>query len=647
MDIKDILLVDDDRVAAAFITDIVVNEGFSVRHVGDGKEALDAIRLKVPDVIFTDIVMPKISGKELIRHVREMSGMDHIPIVVITGTMSEQYEALDNLPVNGIIPKGPPDSLHDNILSICRDLRESGTISRALFTETTSRLSPRRIVIELLDSLEYQETIIEKLGEGLVILDIDFRILKVNPMAAHFLEKQVTDLVGHPFSEYFSHEEKRRVESILTGLFMREDTKDKRVTVTHNNRILDLKLSSFVDRLSQKATAGLVLIEDISERKRLEAQFHKAQKMEAIGTLAGGIAHDFNNLLMSIQGYAALMLLKMDTAHPHFQKLNMIETQVEKAAKLTDQLLGFARGGKYHVGPVDFNQLVTKCTEMFGKTKREIAIHLTLTGERLIIDGDPYQVEQVLLNLYVNAWQAMPGGGDLYIETDSAFFGASEAAMMDIQPGSFARVSVRDTGVGMDQETQARIFEPFFTTKEMGRGTGLGLASVYGIVKNHQGVIEVESEPGRGSTFRIYFPLSKKIPKKARLTKSKIIKGKEAILLIDDEEMILDVGSALLTSLGYTVIKAASGKEAVDIYRNQGDAINLVILDMVMPGMGSGETYDRLKTIDPNIKVILSSGYSRGKESDAIIARGVNDFIKKPFNLETLSQKVRKVLDTP
>jgi PAS domain S-box-containing protein len=340
-----------------------------------------------------------------------------------------------------------------------------------------------------LASLEYQETIIEKLSEGLVILDIDFRILKVNPMAAHFLEKQVTDLVGHPFSGCFANQERRRVESILTGLFTREDTKDKRIAVTHNNRILDLKLSSFVDRLSQKATAGVVLIEDISERKRLEAQFHKAQKMEAIGTLAGGIAHDFNNLLMSIQEYAALMLLKMDSAHPHFQKLKMIETQVEKAAKLTDQLLGFALGGKYQVDPVDFNQLVTKSTEMFGKTKREITIHMTLTEERLIIDGDPYQIEQVLLNLYVNAWQAMPGGGELYIETDFAFFGASEAAMVDIQPGRFARVSVRDTGAGMDRETQARIFEPFFTTKEMGRGTGLGLASVYGIVKNHQGTI--------------------------------------------------------------------------------------------------------------------------------------------------------------
>jgi PAS domain S-box-containing protein len=645
MKIKDILLVDDDRVAAAFMTDIFVNEGFSVRHVGDGKEALDAIRSKAPDVIFTDIIMPKISGKDLIRHIREMAGMDNIPIVVVTGTISEQHETLDNLPVNSIIPKGPPDSMHKNILSICTELKESGTISRSLFTE--SRLSPRRIVIELLDSLEYQEAIIEKLSEGLVILDIDSRILKVNPMAAHFLEKHATDLVSYPFSECFPNQERKRIESMLMGLFAGEDTKDKRITVTHSNRILDLKFSSFVDRVDQKTTAGLVLIEDISERKRLEAQFHKAQKMEAVGTLAGGIAHDFNNLLMSIQGYAALMLLKMDSVHPHFQKLKMIEAQVEKASKLTDQLLGFARGGKYQVGPVDFNKLVAKTTEMFGKTKREISIHTKLSEERLIIDGDPYQVEQVLLNLYVNAWQAMPGGGALYIETNAVFIGASEAAMHEIQPGRFARVSVRDTGVGMDQETQARIFEPFFTTKEMGRGTGLGLASVYGIVKNHQGAIEVESEPGKGSTFHIYFPFSKKALKKEKLTRSQIIKGKETIMLIDDEEMILDVGSALLTSLGYTVITADSGKKAVDIYRDKGDTINLVVLDMVMPGMGSGATYDILKKINPNIKVILSSGYSRGKESDEIIARGVNDFIKKPFNLETLSQKIRKVLDTP
>ncbi|MBW2648072.1 MAG: response regulator, partial [Deltaproteobacteria bacterium] len=263
MKIKDILLVDDDRVAGAFIEDILVDEGFSVRYVIDGKEALGAIRSKAPDAIFTDLIMPKISGEELVRQVREMPGMDEVPIVVVTATIAEQNETLHSIPADAFIPKLPPETFRKNMLLICKQLKESGTISTPLSPDVFRRLPPRRIVKELLTSLEYQETIFERLSEGFLIVDTDFRILKVNSLAARFLGEDATHLIDQPFSEIFANDEKKRIEDLLTGLFAREDTNDKRITVTHNSRILDLKFSNLVDQISQKVEACLVLIEDI------------------------------------------------------------------------------------------------------------------------------------------------------------------------------------------------------------------------------------------------------------------------------------------------------------------------------------------------------------------------------------------------
>jgi two-component system, cell cycle sensor histidine kinase and response regulator CckA len=393
--------------------------------------------------------------------------------------------------------------------------------------------------------------------------------------------------------------------------------------------------------------ATLNFLRDITEQRRLESQLHHAQRMEALGTLARGIAHDFNNLLMGIQGNASLMLFDKDRGHPDYDGLRNIERYVQDGADLTKQLLGFARGGRYNVKPSDLNKIVRRSSDMFGKTKKEITIHTKYQQDIWASEVDQAQIEQALLNLYVNAWQAMPAGGELYLKTQNVTLDEDYVKRYNMKPGRFVKIAITDTGVGMDKKTKQRIFEPFFTTKEMGRGTGLGLASVYGIIKNHAGIINVYSEKGEGTTFTLYLPATEKKPMEGKELSKDIQKGTETILLVDDEDMILTIGEKLLQSFGYTVITARSGKEAIETLKAilPSSPPDLVILDMIMPQMTGGETYDRMKEIHPAIKVLLSSGYSINGQAEKILKRGCNGFIQKPFTMRELSQSVRHILE--
>jgi len=390
--------------------------------------------------------------------------------------------------------------------------------------------------------------------------------------------------------------------------------------------------------------ATLNMIRDITRQKQLEFQLLQARKMEAVGTLAGGIAHDFNNLLMSIQGYASIMLLSMSPSDPGFEKLKAIERQVQSGAGLTRQLLGFARGGKYEVQALDLNLVAGETARMFGRTKKEIAVHQKFAEGLWPVEADRTQIEQVLLNLFVNAWQAMPSGGEIFLETQNVVLDEFYTASLGIAPGRYVKIGVTDTGLGMDESTRRRIFEPFFTTKEMGRGTGLGLASVYGIVTGHGGIINVYSEKGQGATFTIYLPATDKTASPERQEKEKIVSGTETVLVVEDEEVILHVTKDILSALGYRVLTAQSGREAIELYRLRSGDIRLVILDMIMPGMGGGETFDQLRLIRPDVKVLLASGYSINGQAREIMERGCKGFIQKPFSVQELSLKVREAL---
>jgi len=382
------------------------------------------------------------------------------------------------------------------------------------------------------------------------------------------------------------------------------------------------------------------------EREKLKAQLNQAHKMEAIGTLAGGIAHDFNNLLMGIQGNASLMMLELDLSDPLYERLQQIEEQVKSGADLTRQLMGFARGGRYEMNPTDMNEIIEKTAVMFGRTKKEFTIYKKYEKDLWAAEVDRTQMGQVFMNLLVNAWQAMPGGGEIFLGTDNILLDEAKAAGLALSPGKYVRISVSDTGTGMDAKTLERIFDPFFTTKEMGRGTGLGLATVYGIIKGHGGLINVTSKPGEGTTFEIYLPATEKAVVRERAAQTQALRGTETILLVDDETAVLDVTKSMLQSLGYRVLCAGSGQDAIAVYSEKRDAIDLVILDMIMPGISGTETFDCFRKIDAEKKVLLSSGYSIEGKAQELIEKGCKGFLQKPFRMVDLAREVRAILDS-
>jgi two-component system cell cycle sensor histidine kinase/response regulator CckA len=462
-------------------------------------------------------------------------------------------------------------------------------------------------------------------------------------------------LIGRtPDFLYESMEEYERVGRKLYGYLRQEGVASARTRLKRSDgEFRDVIL--IAEPLNPRnLTDGVVtVVHDITDqtraetqRKELEDQLRQSQKMEAIGTLAGGIAHDFNNLLMSIQGRTSMVLVDKDLSHPDFEHLREIERNIESAARLTKQILSFARGGKYEVRPTDLNELVKKESRMFGRTKKEVTLFEDYDDSLWPVKVDRGQIQQVMLNLYVNAWQAMPGGGSLHIRTRNVILDENNVKPHGLEPGPYVQISVRDTGIGMDRATQQRIFDPFFTTKDQGTGTGLGLASTYSIIKDHSGFVQVFSEKGSGSTFDLFLPAHEEAVVEVKRVDHGEFRGSETVLFVDDEEMISEVVENWLKRLGYNALMAQNGKEAVRIYEKNRGQIDLVVLDMIMPDMSGAETFARMKDINPDVKVLLSSGYSIDGQATELLNQGCKGFIQKPFKMEELSKKLREILES-
>lgn len=452
-------------------------------------------------------------------------------------------------------------------------------------------------------------------------------------------EKSFKDLM-HP-DDVYAWIQKR--ELILKG-DLHSSQFEKRYLDKKGAIIWGITALSLLRKTDETPLFFTIQIQDITYIKRLEEQLLQAHKMKAIGTLAGGIAHDFNNLLMGIQGRVSLLLLDANQGEASYEHLKKIEAHIRRAANLTHQLLGFARGGNYELLLTDLSGLIRKEADMFARTRKDLTVRVTLSENLWPAKVDPAQIRQVLLNIYINASQAMPDGGTLTVKAENVQITPLDNKPLEIGPGKFIRISITDTGVGMDPGTKQRIFEPFFTTRNLGKGTGLGLASAYGIIRHHGGFINVCSEKGRGTTMSVYLPAEDLERPKERTPSTKTIKSRRGILLVDDEEIIIEIGEQMIRRLGYTVLTAASGQAAVNLYSENREIIDLVILDMIMPEMSGEETLNQLMGLDQNLKIIISSGYSiNGKVSD-LLKCGAIGFIQKPFNMTQLAEALHNAV---
>ena len=506
----------------------------------------------------------------------------------------------------------------------------------------------------------YKE-LLENVDDAVYILDRTGNVLEANEAAYTRLGYTPEQFFGLNLSDIIPREQARSIIEQLGQETQDDDdggqeegpgkitletthagTGGNLIAVEIQSRAISYRGRNVILNVARDVTAR---IEAEKEKKQLESQLIHSQKMEAVGTLAGGIAHDFNNLLMGIQGYISLMRLQTDDKDPNDEYLEGIENAVMNAANLTNQLLGFARKGKYTLRQSSINRIVENSAKMFTRTRKEIITHLKLQDNSWTVKVDPGQIEQILINLYLNAWHAMPDGGDIFIQTENVYLSDDYCTPFEVPAGNYVKVSVTDTGVGISKDIIERIFEPFFTTKDVGKGTGLGLASAYGIIKNHNGVIRVYSELGNGTTFNIYLPASDDSVVEDTQVHSKMIKGKEKILLVDDEETTIRVEKLMLKELGYSVLPARSGQEAVQLYKENKLTLDLVALDMIMPEMNGKDTYAELKRINPQVKVLLVSGYSLNKQIEELMDKGCNGFIQKPFDIVQLSRKLREVLE--
>ena len=612
--------------------------------------------------------LSEVDHSGIIRYVsRSHPGLRSCPVV---GTALTDWFPEDQRPrirevVGELFRTGQPEMIEYTVSDLGEDRRtylahftpmvREGVIESVTLTSTdiTGR---RRAEEEVKRERDRAQQYLDIAGVLMVAVDRDQKIVLVNKKACQVLGREEGELLGENWFDLVLPETERdRINAVFTDLMagLAEPWAVVEYSViTMSGEVRLVAWSNTVVRDGDGRIVGTLSSgTDISdqrkaeaERATLEAQLFHARKMEAIGVLAGGISHDFNNLLTVIQGYLSLIRAKSGAVSEYGQEFEEMDACAKSAADLTRQLLGFAQGGKYEAEGLDLNCVLGESSRMFGRTRKDITLRRDLQQEIWPVEASRSQIEQVLLNLFVNAAHAMPGGGDLGLKTENVVVDSSRAKGLGLKDGKYVRVSVSDTGMGMDPQTLDRVFEPFFTTKQLGRGTGLGLASAYGIIRNHGGAITAESEIGRGTTFIIFLPATatqilpkEEVPVALRM-------GHGTILVVDDENLIIRLCSRLLPIMGYDVLSASGGKSALEIFRRERGRISLVILDMIMPEMGGGETFDALRALDPSVKILLASGYSLEDRAREIMKKGCNGFIQKPFGIAELSTKLAEIL---
>lgn len=501
-------------------------------------------------------------------------------------------------------------------------------------------------------------SLIENALDMITVLDADGGILFASPSVRRTLGYEPEELLGTRVFDFVHPDDADRMrrglaDSVRTG----ERSPPIEIRLRHRDGSWRLLESVGESLLDDPAVAGVVInSRDVTERREAEEELHasreqllQAQKMEAVGRLAGGVAHDFNNLLTAIKGFTELLLLDFDRRDPRYPFAQEIQAAANRAASLTRQLLAFSRKQVLQPQVIDLNASVVNMEKMLRRLIGEDVELVTVRSPDLErVEADPGQIEQILLNLVVNARDAMPSGGRLAITTHNETVSPEKAQLHpEVKPGPFVRLSVRDTGSGMSREVQNRIFEPFFTTKEQGRGTGLGLSTVYGIVQQSGGFVEVESRPEEGADFRVYLPaVARPAAPVHQAADDSPLRGGETVLLVEDEKAVRVLVRRVLDRMGYTVWEAEDGASALDLIRDREAIPDLLLTDVIMPGMSGRELADQIHKARPDLKVLFMSGYTDEAISQhGVLVPGVA-FLEKPFTPEILLRRIRKVLDS-
>jgi two-component system, cell cycle sensor histidine kinase and response regulator CckA len=633
---RKLLIVDDEKDFVLSLADVLESYGYIVEKAHSEKSALEKIKEFKAEVVLLDVRLGKENGINLIYQLKEQLPK-LLPIVMTAyATADTAIEALQEGAYDYLRkPLNPMDLLAklDRCFEVLQLEKEKKTAE------------------------EHYRLLIDTMNDGLGIQDLEARFTYVNNKLCEMTGFSRDELIGKPITDLLDETNKK---------YYYENTgKTKNAGFKRHELDLLKKDGSFfpatISPQTLKDTDGrlkgyFAVIVDISKRKqdeeariKMESQLQQAQKMESIGTLAGGISHDFNNSLQAILGYTQMLLIETENMGSIHSRLLQIEKAAKRAGELTQQLLAFSRKVESRLRPIDLNQEVKQIGSLLQRTiLKMINIELNLGGNLKIINADPSQVEQMLMNLAINARDAMGEEGRITIKTENRTVDKEYCkSQFGLVPGDYVLLTFSDTGHGMGQETLERIFEPFFTTKEPGKGTGLGLPMVYGLVKKHNGHIECNSRPGEGTAFKIFFPaITEAVQEMSEQEEKKPIPGgKESILIIDDEALVRELAEHMLTNFGYTVLTASGGESGLRIYRDKKDVISLIVLDMIMPGMGGMRCLEELLKIKQDAKIIIASGYSPEGNRKNIMDSGAKGFINKPFNVREMLVAVREALD--
>lgn len=650
-----ILFAEDNAAFRLILKNQLEFIGHQVVMAINGRQALSLIRETKPELIISDIQMPEMDGYQLCEAVHADNSLSQIPFIFYTGTfLSPEDETLALALGADRFLRKPVElkTMLQEIQLVVEKKQSENHPPPPLPSKETQTLYQKTISRKLnkkqAESSLYRE-IVNQCHEAIVVVDQAGHLILQNPAHQHLFN------LCNPPSDWtpaqtLGEEPYRQIQDISnqTGHYHGELLRP-----TNHLPEIYLEVTAFAIADNGEETATVLILRDATDKKQeenekkiLQAQLIQAQKMEVVGRLAGGIAHDFNNILNAILGYSELALLDLPENNPAHNSIKIIQSSGERAARLVRQLLAFSRKQILKIGPVSINQIIGDLNKMLSRLIGEdIKLQLHLAPNNYEVMADAGQIEQIILNLAVNARDAMPTGGNLSISTDRAEIG-DDTPYLELNPGAYITVSITDSGSGMNKQTLDRIFEPFFTTKEIGKGTGLGLATVFGIIKQHHGHISVDSHPGHGTTFTLFLPEASSTnaaTAETLRTPQTLAHGEETILVVEDDTSFRNLLIEVLTQLSYTVITAPDGTDAIRHIEEHPLPIDMLLTDVILPGHNGRQVAEAFTKKYPTAKILFMSGYT----DDILSPYGLHrvNFIQKPFSPLTLTVRIRQLLD--